>query len=130
MSDLEPSLLLGAIEAWIAVLFDLKFRKVPNKLNLLYMTANGTYAVLKCPRIGAILGTALATIFVLCGVLVLYGIGFGGGDVKLMLSLSPLIGPFYLGISLMGASLIALSRKPIVFRGSYLALSLTALGFL
>ncbi len=110
---------LAMLEASLSSLIDVKTGKIPNKWNLLLFSLNSVVTLLETPYSSVIVRTVASIPLALS----FYGLGFGGGDCKLIVAISPLIDPFDLGIVLFIACIIGLSRGRGNFHSFYLALS-------
>lgn len=112
-------MVLAMLEASLSSIIDVKTGKIPNKWNLFLFSLNSVVALLEAPcpliivRVVASIPLALS----------FYGLGFGGGDCKLIIAISPLLSPFDLGMVLLVACIIGLSRGKGNFHSCYFALS-------
>jgi Flp pilus assembly protein protease CpaA len=112
-----PAIVL--LEVSLSSYFDFKAGKIPNKLNILLFSINSAISLWKNPysqvfiRILAVIPLSL----------VFYKIGFGGGDCKLIIAISPLLSPLDISKILVLACIIALTKGGGYFHSYYLALS-------
>jgi len=112
-------MVIAMLETSLSSLIDAKTGKIPNKWNMFLLFLNFVVSLLENScilvfmRIIASMPLALS----------FYGIGFGGGDCKLIIAISPLLSSFDLGIILLVACIIGLSRGKGYFSSCYFAFS-------
>jgi len=107
------------LEASLSSFIDIKTGKIPNKWNLSLFLLNSAISSLESQYF-TIIVRILAVVPL---ALVFYKIGFGGGDCKLIIAISPLLSPFDLGIILFISCILALTRGKGQFHSYYFIFS-------
>lgn len=119
MGDWVLFLAIVLLEVSLSSYFDVRTGKIPNKLNLFLFSINSSISLWEnsYPQV------FLRILAVIPLSLVFYKIGFGGGDCKLVIAISPLLSPLDIGKILFLACIIALTRGKGYFHSYYLTLS-------
>ncbi|HDM92259.1 MAG TPA: hypothetical protein ENG69_02555 [Candidatus Korarchaeota archaeon] len=114
--------LLGVTEAWLAAAVDARTGKVPNCLNAALLAINMVVSLLSGARVGSVL---LVTSLSALPALLIHRLGVGGGDLKLIIALTPIMGlsPW---VGLAVACLLQAARRSRHFGSVYLAAAITA----
>ncbi|HDD69481.1 MAG TPA: prepilin peptidase [Candidatus Korarchaeota archaeon] len=113
-------LLIATLEAFLSMLLDLKTHRIPNKWILSLLALNSLISSLQGPAFRVFIRILSSTSLSLA----LYRVGFGGGDCKLIIAISPLLSTQDLCSMLILSFLLALARGRGYFHSLYLFFSL------
>ena len=113
-------LFIATLEVFLSTLLDVKTHKIPNKWISSLLILNFVISLLQEPTFRVFIRVLSSTLLALA----FYRIGFGGGDCKLIIAISPLLSTQDLCSMLIFAFFLAFARGKGYFHSYYLFLSL------
>ena len=115
--------LLGIAEAWLAAAIDARTGRVPNLLNASFLAVNVMGSLLSGAPASVVASLTLLSVL---PALLIHRLGIGGGDLKLAIALTPILGLTpWIGLAL--ACLLQAVRRSRHFGSAYLAAAITAI---